>query len=90
LTEIRAFATESFSLDGSMLLYSEATMYQVQFDLAACLFVAAGWVYLEFALMESCGQLTTTKLAYVTSAASFDRSNRPRQASLPPFIVHRD
>ena len=52
MTEIRAVATESFSLDGSMLLYSEATMYHVQFDLAACLFVAAVWVYLEFALME--------------------------------------
>jgi hypothetical protein len=40
LTEIRAFATESFSLGGSMLLYSKATMYQVQFYLAAFLFVA--------------------------------------------------
>lgn len=50
--EIRAFAAESFFLDGSMILYSEVTMYQVQFDPAACLFVAAGWIYLEFAIMD--------------------------------------
>ena len=55
LLEIMVFAKEAFCLDGLMVLYGEETMYQLQFDPAACPSVAAGGYTLNSRLWNLAG-----------------------------------